>query len=357
MTPTVEFLTEGDEFYAHAIRAIEKAKRSVRLMVYIWQDDEIGHAFEKALAKRAQQGLFVQVVIDAIGSFELPASVLDRLSAARVEVFMHHRLRLLRQGWFRYLIRRNHRKILLIDDQLAYTGGFNLMRQCSRRYYGAARWLDIMVAVREPRIVRHIAEQYQDAGRRARHSKWASRLLLRSRNQVIVADGSRVVSFAMSRWLKRRLRKAQRKIVIAVPYFVPYGFFWRVLMKKLRQNVQVEIILSERSDLPWIDAVSFHLARRLMMNGAQVYLYRGEGKLARFSHSKYFEIDDWCGTGSANYDYRSMVLNLDTLLFFRGNRKLAHVIKAMRQGAYRVGKEMPNGGIRARLLMPFRWLL
>lgn len=357
-TPALRIITEGDDFYAHALKSIRSARRRVRLMIYIWQDDEVGRAFERALIKKAVQGVDVELVVDAIGSFELPAAVITRLTEKGVAVFTHHRLRLLSRAWFRYLIRRNHRKILIVDDRIAYTGGFNIMRECSRRHYGYRRWLDMMAVTRHRGLIARLIEQYEDAGRRARHSRWATRLLLRSRNKVIVVQGGRVFSFSMSRWLKRKMRKARRKITIAMPYFIPYGFYWRILTKKLRENVEVEIILSEGSDLPWIDAVSFHMARKLQKRGARILLYHGEGRARRFSHTKFMQIDSWLGTGSANYDYRSMVLNLDTLVFVRGEKNaLGRACAALKKHSRRAEKELWNGGVRAWLMTPFRWLL
>lgn len=358
MRAETTFITEGDNYYARAIRSIRAARHSVRLMVYIWQDDEIGRLFERALAQKASRGVDVEVVIDAVGSYELPASVADRLRKAGVEVFTHHRLRILNLAWFRFLIRRNHRKILLVDRRTAYTGGFNIMRQCSRKYFGQARWLDLVTVSTNEQIINFLEEQYIDACRRARHQKWATRLLLRSRNKVIVSQGPHAFAFSMSRWLKQKLRGARHKIVIAVPYFIPYGFFRRVLARKLREGLQVEIILSERSDLPWIDAISFSLARRLQKQGATVYLYHGEGETRRFSHTKFLQIDEWLGMGSANYDYRSMVLNLDTLIFFRKRQTtLLASYENLKQGSKIGSAELLRGGFRAWLLMPFRWLL
>lgn len=353
----IEFITEGDIYYERALKAIHAAKKSVEFMVYIWQDDEIGRRFEHALIRKAGEGVRVELVIDAVGSFELPGQCLRRLEAAGVAVHMHHRLKILRFGWFRYLIRRNHRKILIADDRIAFTGGFNLMRQCSLKHYGEARWLDMMVETKQAEFVRFLKGQFRDACRRARHLKWSARLLTRSGNKVLVSAGKRVLAYSMSRWLKRRLRHAHHRIVLAVPYFVPYGFFWRILAKKLKQNVQVEIILSESSDLRWIDEVSFRMARRLMEKGARVYLYRG-GPVRRFSHTKYFKIDDWVGTGSANYDYRSMVLNLDTLLFFRpGEAMLSDYAENLKERGRLATSDDLKSGIRGWLIWPFRWLL
>ncbi len=358
MKTPVKIITEGDVFYAEAVRAIRRAHSTVSFMVYIWQDDEVGRQFETALIQAARRHVSVQLVIDAVGSFDLPVAAITRMREAGVLVYMHHRIKILRWGWLRYLIRRNHRKIIVIDDRLAFTGGFNIMRECSRRFYGQRRWLDMMIETKVPALVAHLRQQYHDACRRARHEKWTSRLLTRSGNRVIVCGGERIVTYSMSRWLKRRLRHARAQITVAVPYFIPYGFFWRILAKKLKEGVRVEVILSEASDLPWIDAISFAMASRLRKKGADIYLYRGNGEMPRFSHTKIFRIDDWVGTGSANYDYRSMVLNLDTLLFFRhapGGWNSAYA--ALRSQSRMATEADLKPGFRAWLIWPLRWLL
>ncbi len=313
-----EIVSEGDDYYARLLRAIRGAQRTIEIMMYIWQDDEIGRLFLKALEQKCRAGVAVTVVVDAIGSFDLPRNFFAGLQSSGASVFMHHRWQFLSWNWLRYLIRRNHRKLLIVDDRIAFTGGFNIMNECSMRYFGRARWLDLGFITREKSCVRQLKRQFLNACRRASHKRWATRLLLRSHNRVILFGGRRAISYSMSRWLKRRLRKAHEKIIIAVPYFVPYGFYWRILVRKLRQGVDVEIILPSKSDVAWVDGLSFLMAKRLLRHGARVYLYGAE--LNRFSHAKFFMVDGFSGTGSANYDYRSMVLNLDTLVFTPSGR-------------------------------------
>ncbi|HRP68326.1 MAG TPA: phosphatidylserine/phosphatidylglycerophosphate/cardiolipin synthase family protein [Turneriella sp.] len=358
MLNATRILTEGDVFYKKALESIEQAKMTVAFMVYIWQDDEIGRRFEKALAAAAQRGVYVRLVVDAVGSLELPRSVIARLREAGVHVFIHHRLKIFRWQWLRFLIRRNHRKIIIVDETIAFTGGFNIMRECSRKFFGKARWLDIALVVKERALINPIMEQFEDACRRARHEKWAARLLTRTGNRVIFSHRGRVLTYLLSRYMKHRLLRAQKRIVIAVPYFVPYGFWRRVLKQKLRKGVRVEIILSERSDLPWIDAVSFSLAKRLQKKGARVFLYRGNESLPRFSHTKLLMIDEWVLTGSANFDYRSMVLNLETMLAFRHPAgRFNPVLNELYSGSRLAVKDELKGGLRAFLLKPFHWLL
>lgn len=353
--PGYELYTEGDSFYADMLRAIRSARREIQIMMYIWQDDHVGRLFRQALEKKCREGVEITVVADALGSFDLPGNFFERLQALGASVYMHNRWQLLSWQWLRYLIRRNHRKLLVVDDEVAFTGGFNLMREASLRHFGHGRWLDVGFVTRAQQPVWQLRRQFQNACRRASHRRWATRLLLRSQNKVILFSGRRAISFSMSRWLKRRLRKAHKKIVIAVPYFVPYGFYWRVLVRKLKRGVTVDIILPARSDVAWVDQLSFFLARRLMRKGANIYLYGGDD--ARFSHAKFYMIDGYSGTGSANYDYRSLVLNLDTLVFtpqIKGAWQKVH--EEMLQNSQRAAESDLNTGWIARLLLAVRWL-
>ncbi|MCX7633961.1 MAG: phosphatidylserine/phosphatidylglycerophosphate/cardiolipin synthase family protein [Turneriella sp.] len=345
-------ITEGDRYYARLLRAMAQAKHSIYMMVYIWQNDAIGRMFRRALERKCRQGVEVIVVVDAVGSFALPSQFFTALEQHGAQIFMHHHFRALDWNWFRFLIRRNHRKIFIFDEKIAFTGGFNLMRECSRRLYGPRRWLDLAIETRHAGLVQELLQQFRDGCRRARRRIWAQRLLARSRNRAIVVSGKRTFHFAMSRYFKRRLRRARREIVICVPYFVPYGFYFRILRKKLHEGVRVEIILPRFFDVPFVGKVSFFLARKLLQHGAQVFLYQ-----PRFSHSKFYLIDDYAATGSANYDYRSMVLNLDTLVFVRGeNHRWQEFRNGLKTQSVQAKAQDLKTSFFVRLLLPWRWL-
>jgi cardiolipin synthase len=374
--PCYELISEGDRYYARALRAIRQARHSVQLMVYIWQDDAVGRLFLRALERKCRQNVHVVVVVDAVGSYELPSDFFRQLQECGAQVYMHHHIRAFNWQWFRLLIRRNHRKIIIVDQELGFTGGFNIMRECSRRHFGERRWLDLALVSRHAGFIRHLDQQFRDAScrarppwlrqaapsvarcSRARPPNWARRQLMRSRNRAILLSRHRAASYSMSRYLKRRLRRARERIVISVPYFVPYGFYYRILKRKLKRGISVEIILPESSDVPLVDGVSFYLARKLLRRGARIHLYHGPGSERRFSHTKFYMIDRFAGTGSANYDYRSMVLNLDTLVFtYRANPQWHSIYVEMKRFSRPASVADLRPGLLAYLLLPFRWLL
>ena len=394
-------LVEGDQFYATALRSIRNARHSVYFDMYIFQSDEIGRLFRAALTRAAQKGLRVHVVFDAVGSGDTPDAFWKPLSAAGALVFAYlpfRRSRLFRPNagraglwtWFKiYFLRRHHRKIIIIDDHLAMTGGFNVMRECSRKYYGPARWLDTMYLTDLEPVVRELSQIHLDSLRRAR---WPQ-IDLRSRThkrvkEAILFSGSSVTPSAASlawparllfrllpprppgvhvmgipRALKRRLRVARRRIYLCFPYFIPYGGFLRLLARRARQGVDVRVYLSALSDSPWIQEITLYQAKKLYREGVRVYLYHGrehEGDPYRFNHSKVVLIDGWAGTGSSNFDSRSFQLNLETFVLRRRPDflgELERFFDYLERFSEPGTEKNLRTGLRARLLHPFRRFL
>ncbi len=396
-----QIITEGDRFFATALRLIRNARESVYLDMYIFQDDEIGRLFRAALLRKARQGLRVHLVYDGVGSSQTPDGFWEPLRAAGVVVAPYVPLRrsLLPRGrvhtvwfwtWFKlFFLRRNHRKILICDDREALTGGFNIKRQNSRKYEGTGRWLDTMYRTDLPPIVRELIQIHMDSLRRAHwprkdlktwrrkrvreailypyslrrravsiSRKFSRRLILR-----ILPSGHSVFIMSIPRALKRRIRKANRRIYLMFPYFVPYGGFIRLLARKARAGVDVRIYLSTTSDSSWIQAISLYQARKLHEDGVQVFLFHGQerpGDPARFNHSKVVLIDDWAGTGSSNFDSRSFQLNLEIFVlryrpgFLEEVRRFFAWVESFSEPGDPIS--LPASW-RARVLYPFRRFL
>ena len=138
--PEIELFTEGDTLYAAMLASIRSARHRVWMESYLFAGDEIGRVFADTLAECAQSGVEVRVQLDAAGAFGRGViSIVRHLRAHGVAVKWFHRW-----NWHRPLRynRRNHRKLLVIDDRTAYIGGFNIHRESSRRVFGEARWRD-----------------------------------------------------------------------------------------------------------------------------------------------------------------------------------------------------------------------
>lgn len=437
-----ELITEGDEFYERALSAIRAAESTVYLEMYIFADDEIGREFQTALADAARAGRKVIVIYDRVGSFSTPAGFWRELSDAGVFVYPYlpgvsrwlrtgrglfrlwsrlaRALRALRRGF----LRRNHRKTLIVDRRIAFTGGFNIMRECSRRIVGDERWLDTMYITDRPILAHALESYFRDTLQRIRgarresgadfdavrkrvreailypaHAARALRLRLPAlalwngarvtydRNQAVKRKGlgphrpglsPGYVRMSIPRAFKKLLFHSRRRIWLTYPYFVPYGGMLRLLHRKAgvtrpfrgRANsvhsVDLRIYLSMVSDLPWMQDITMLIAERLRKRGVPVYLFHGRENAAmsaRFSHAKLALIDDWTGLGASNFDRRSMVLNLESLLLRYRSPFQAEVedfFAFLEKHSVRLdesNRDQFRPGWRAYLLYPFRrWL-
>jgi len=310
VTPDVELFTEGDALYAAMLASIRGAQRVVRMESYLFAADEIGWAFAHALAERAQAGVAVRLHLDAAGALGSSSASLERFLRERgVRVKWFHRW-----TWRRPLRynRRNHRKLLVVDDRIIYVGGFNIHRENSRRLYGHARWRDTHAAVSGALVLDAIG--IFDAFWRG-HRRWIP----------TPRAGANLVSNHSYR-CRHRIRcvyseafaGARERIYLTTPYFVPDLLMQQRLMQAARRGVDVRLLVPARSDVPltrWA-AQAFYAA--MIASGVRVHEYR-----PRMLHAKTLVIDGcWAALGTANFDYRSL---------FRGGAGL-HLARAAVSG-------------------------
>lgn len=414
------FFTEGDDFYASAISAIRGAQDSVYLEMYIFQDDEIGRRFAAALVERARAGCKVIVIYDRVGSFATPEKFWQTLREGGVLVYAYHPTRLnpRRPGfniiqrirnWLQFLrrafLRRNHRKTLIVDERFAYTGGFNIMRECSREIVGVSRWLDTMYMTDRPVLTHALQTYFRDSLRRiynARRETGEFVKPIRKRVREAILYPARAardlpglmpvlrkkkrglprgyVRMTIPRALKKLMHHSQRRIWLTYPYFVPYGAILRLLFRKAGGRrldrirhverptavVDVRVYLSMVSDLPWMRDMTLLMAAILRRRGVRIYLFHGRETPqmeARFCHAKVALIDDWVGVGASNFDRRSFILNLELLLLRHGapyQSDVERFFEFLERHSVLLDESNQNefrAGWRAYALYPFRrWI-
>jgi len=299
----VELFTEGDALYAAMLDSIRGASRAVRMESYLFAGDEIGWQFAYALAERARAGVQVRLHLDAAGALGDSSPSLARILREQgVQVKWFHRW-----SWRRPLRynRRNHRKLLVVDDAVAYIGGFNIHRESSRRVYGDARWRDTHARVLG-RLVRDAARLF-DAFWRG-HRRWMP--AQRSGGASLVSNHTRGCRHRVRCLYSEAFAGARERIYLTTPYFVPDLLMQQRLMRAARRGVDVRLLVPARSDVPltrWA-AQAFYAA--LIAAGVRVYEY-----LPRMLHAKTVAIDGrWAALGTANFDYRSFFLNYELVL-------------------------------------------
>lgn len=297
---------EGDLLYAAMISDITSAKTAVRLESYIFAADDVGWRFAGALAERARDGVAVLVHIDAAGAvFEGTDRLFRYLRNAGVDARWFNRWQ-----WRRPLKynRRNHRKLLVVDDTCLYVGGFNIHRQSAYAQVGEARWRDVHARVTGPltaQAIRLFDTAWSGQTERV-PPPWAGDFRL-------FPNTTRTCRRMLHCLVLDALAAAEQRVVLATAYFVPHRRLRAALASAAARGVEVRVLTPAKSDQPIVRWAGHRLARSLARRGVQFFEYQ-----PRMLHSKVLVVDDgWASVGSANTDYRSFFVNRELNLVTR----------------------------------------
>ncbi len=300
----------GREAFVAMLSAMEAARESVFLETYIYTADSLGERFREALCRARQKGVQVRVLIDALGSYALPASFWKPLTAVGGEVRFFNPLSFNRLGI------RNHRKMLACDRREVFVGGFNI----SAEYEGdgvTCGWCDLGLRLEGP-LAKQLAASFEDMFTRAdflnrpfirlRRSK-ARRTLSSNREQLLLSGPGRGPN-PIKRALFRDLARA-RSVQIMSAYFLPTWRLRRLLAGIPQRGGQVELILPGKSDVAVSRLAGQSLYRRLLNSGIKIYEYQPQ-----VLHAKLIVVDNVVYVGSANLDPRSLGINYELMIRF-----------------------------------------
>lgn len=318
--------TESPPMIAAMIDDIRAAQKRVWMEMYIFADDDAGRAVADALSDRARAGLDVRLMIDALGSFSTPGALLQGMRDAGVKVHVFHALghALRAPRIFQVLNQRNHRKLLVVDNQIAYFGGMNVVDQSGihnavdaqkLKLPKSAGWRDVQVRMVGPRQAEIAAacdrlwQRVHRAGHKAKEPPWTLEGLKNPEPEKMLFFDSRpnFKNRRPQRVLVPLIQMAQREITMAMAYFVPLGRVLRELTRARRRGVTVRVIVPETSDVKVVQWATRHFYDYLLRRGIRIY-----ERLDRMLHSKAMVIDHrWSVIGSCNLDARSLRLNLE----------------------------------------------
>jgi cardiolipin synthase A/B len=299
---------DGSARLTQILDLIANAQSSLRVFYYIFADDHCGVAVRDALIAACRRGVFVSLMIDGFGSADLPESFLDALSAAGARVARFHP----RMGR-RYLL-RNHQKMLIIDEAAVLIGGANIAADYFEEPARGDHWHDLSLLVTGPAAVR-LARYYDDL------ALWVGSVTqgIRALQRILtlhsdttgplrwVHGGPFQRHSPMTRALRADLDDAS-VVDMVQAYFSPNWSFLRRLTRVARRG-RVRIVTAARSDNTTTIGAARHCYPRLLRAHAQIYEYN-RAKL----HMKMIIADDTVYIGSANYDTRSLYINVELML-------------------------------------------
>ena len=348
----IDPLVNGDEAYPAMLEAIHNARQTVSFVTYIFDRDEVGMAFAHALGEAARRGVEVRVLIDATGTRYSWPTILHTL---RREGVKHARF--LPSFALRHLMSMNmrtHRKILVADGRVGFTGGMNIRVGHYLQRQPPNPVQDIHFRVKGP-VVTQIQEVFADdwlftTGEALRGDSWFPKT--ESAGQVLargVTDGPDE-NFEKFLWtLLGALSIARYSVRIMTPYFLPDPALVSALNLASMRGVQVDIILPSRINLPFVLWASRAMWSQVLQHGCRIWLTPPP-----FDHSKLMLVDGcWVLLGSANWDARSLRLNFEFNLECYDTeltQRLDQWVETKRKGAQLVTMEEVDGrSMSARL--------
>lgn len=303
-------LVDGDEAYPAMLEAIAGATRSIALASYIFDDGPSGRRFVEALGDAAARGVEVRVLIDAVGARYSPRSV-PRLLAQR-GVRAARFLPLFPPRSLPHFNLRNHRKILVVDGHLAFTGGMNIREGCVIACDPPHPTRDLHFRVEGP-VVAEIRDVFADdwvfaTGERLTGAIWAPALT--TQGEVVaraIPDGPDE-DFERVLWtLLGAISAARRSVRIVTPYFLPGASLVSALNVAAMRGVEVDIVLPARGNLRIVEWAMWGQIWQVLGHGCRVWLTP-----APFDHTKVMTVDGvWSLFGSANWDPRTLRLNFE----------------------------------------------
>jgi len=336
-------LVDGRQAYPEMLAAIHAARERIDLETYILRSDRTGERFRCALCQAARRGVKVRLLYDAVGSLGLNQTFVERLLAAGVKVRVFHPLYLWRPSWA--FNRRDHRKILIVDNRVSFTGGLNIADDYAALEDGGGGWRDTHVRLTGVQAALELGEVFLRGWRKSKRHD-LTKLTAKARESSVLhedpddtdvsvkaeVDASSeataheckpvrvgVVSnqeFRMRRRIRRAyihaIKHAKHYILIENAYFIPDRGVRKALLKAARRGVKVAVAVAHTSDVAVAAMAGRAIYGELLAGGVRLFEWP-----KTMLHAKTAVIDDaWSVVGSYNFDHRSLLHNLEVVVVF-----------------------------------------
>ena len=307
----VRLLKSGEEKFDDLFMAIRKARHYIHLEYFNFRNDSIAALLFAELDKKVQEGVKVRAMFDAFGNWSnnkpLKKKHLKELAKRGIEIVKFDPLNFPFIGDF---MSRDHRKIVIIDGQTAYTGGMNVADYYIEGLPKVGKWRDMHIRIEGP-AVDELQRIFLTMWEKATDERLTDAFYyFPSKTDSLHLPGSQRHDRRVPRKSPKLMRNAYAKAILSAeekielinPYFIPTRTVRRALKKAAKKGVDVQVMVSVKGDIPITPDASMHVARQLHKCGATVYQFE-DG----FHHSKIMMVDDkFCTVGSTNLNSRSL---------------------------------------------------
>ena len=362
----IEFLNGGVEKFPRLFEDVRNAKKHIHLEYFNFRNDSLNEILISLLAEKAAEGVEVRALFDAFGNSSnnrpLKKRHLNDIRSKGIEIVKFDPLRF---PWLNYAFSRDHRKIVVIDGRIGYTGGINVADYYVDGLEGIGKWRDMHARVEGESVAKlqdiFLAMWNEETGQNVGGDSYYPSGNVAENVDIAVVDrwpGKNPKQ--MRRVYANAINAAKDSVQLINPYFVPTPIIRKALKKAVADGVKVEIMISEKSDIPFTPDAAYHVGNKLAKLGADVYLYAGG-----FNHSQIMSIDGkFCTVGSTNLNSRSLFYDYEDNLFIIDSCATAEMLKlydADKRESYKLTREVWKkrswwrkfNGWLANLLTPF----
>lgn len=309
----LKVLKSGEEKFIDLFKEIEKAKHHIHLEYFNFRNDSIANALFEILERKAKEGVEVRAMYDAFGNSSnnqpLKNKHIKSICERGIEIVEFDPLRF---PWINHVFHRDHRKIVVIDGLIGYTGGMNIADYYIEGLPEIGEWRDMHIRITGD-AVNELQDIFlamwnkctkQDIGGEAYYPYRKDSTFTKQQNKkvAIVDRVPRKIPHIMRRVYAQAIESAEEKVQIINPYFTPTRIIKKAIKNAVKKGVKVEIMIPGKSDIPFTPDAALYIANQLRKKGADIYIFNGG-----FHHSKIMMIDSlYCTVGSTNLNSRSL---------------------------------------------------
>lgn len=313
----VQLLKSGQEKFTDLFAAIREAHHHIHLEYFNFRNDSIANALFDLLAEKVKEGVEVRALFDAFGNWSnnkpLKKKHLEALRKRGIEIVKFDPLVF---PWVNHAAHRDHRKIVVIDGKIGYTGGMNIADYYINGLPDIGTWRDMHIRIEGP-AVEDLQRIFLTIWNKTTKQEIDGEAYFQAADSVgnatvaIVDRTPKKNSRMMSHAYAVSIYAAQENVRIVNPYFVPTSSIRKTLNMAIDRGTKVEIMISSKADIPFTPDASLYKVHKLMKRGATIYLYNGG-----FHHSKIMMVDGkFCTVGTANLNSRSLRYDYETNAF------------------------------------------
>ncbi len=329
-----EVFLDGDHYFDQLSADIQNATDCITIEMYIFNNDTLGNRIAAQLIEAHQRGVKVQIVVDGVGSYLFFEKLYGIFSKQGINVKMFNPLPfyhpyygnltiwkkiniLILRLW--KLNRRNHRKIITIDQNIMFLGSYNFTSEHTKLFHDK-KWKDMGVRVTGEQVKFAVLNfkkiwklrdyyRYKKQVKHITDQNW--------RSSPLRVNNSLIMKSHYYKELLRRIHRSKERIWLITPYFIPKRRFIRYLCKAAERGVDVRLLISSKTDVPMFQTLQFFYFPYLLKNGVKIFLYSDT-----ILHAKNFIIDEWITVGSSNLNHRSFLHDLEVDLVIQDEKNI-----------------------------------